>query len=66
LKDAQNLRGIAVVGGEIYQACKVNAYVPEIGEAAVLINAMADMDDVHVLCTDLCELTLMEFVEHTA
>ena len=53
-----------VVGGEIYQACKINACVPELGDVSILINAKADTHDVHMLCTDLCELTVMEIVEH--
>ena len=54
----------SVVGGEIYQVCKVNVYVPEIGEVSVLIDAKADTHDVHLLCTDLCELTVMELMEN--
>ena len=53
----------AVVGGEVYQACKVNVYVPDVGEVSIIINVKADTRDVHMLCTDLCELTVMELVE---
>jgi len=54
----------SVVGGEIYQVCKVNVYVPEIGDVSILIDAKADTHDVHLLCTDLCELTVMELMEN--
>jgi hypothetical protein len=53
----------AVVDGEIYQVCKVNVFIPDVGNISVLINAKADTHDFHMLCTDLSELTVMELVE---
>ena len=52
-----------VVKGDIYQSCKVNVFLPEIGEASILIDVKADTHDLHMLCTDLSELTVMETVE---
>jgi len=52
-----------VVNGEFYSACKVNAYVSEVGEVSVLINVKAGTRDVHFLCSDLVELTVFELVE---
>jgi len=52
-----------VVGGEIYLSCKVNGYVPEIGEVCILINVKAGTNDVHFLCSDLVELSVFELVE---
>jgi hypothetical protein len=54
----------AVVNGEVYQVCKVNVYVADVGDVSILINAKADTRDVHMLCTDLSELTVMELVEN--
>jgi len=52
-----------VVDGEFYSACKINAYVSEVGEVCVLINVKAGTRDVHFLCSDLVELTVFELVE---
>jgi len=51
------------VGGEIYLACKVIVYVPEVGEVSILINAQMGTSDVHFLCSDLVELSVFELVE---
>jgi len=53
-----------VVDGEIYQACKVNVYVAEIGDVSILIDVKADTRDVHMLCTDLTELSVWEIAVH--
>jgi hypothetical protein len=53
-----------VVDGEIYQASKVNVYLPEIGDVSIVVNVKADNRKVHLLCTDLTELTVGEIVEH--
>ncbi len=54
----------AVVDGEIYQVCKVNVFIPDVGNISVLINVKADTHAFHMLCTNLSELTVMELVEH--
>jgi len=53
-----------VVGGEVYQACKVNVFVPEIGDVSIVVNVKADTRDVHLLCTDLMEFSVGEIVEY--
>jgi len=52
-----------VVGGEIYGACKVIVYMPEVGEVAILVNVKAGTCDLHFLCSDLVELSVFELVE---
>jgi len=52
-----------VVNGEIYLACKVNVYVPEVGDVCILVNVKAGTDDLHYLCSDLVELSVFELVE---
>jgi len=52
-----------VVDGELYSACKVNAYVSEVGAVCVLINVKVGTNDVHFLCSDLVELSVFELVE---
>jgi hypothetical protein len=40
--------------GQIYQTMKVMAYIPSLKEnVSIVINAKADTNDTHVLCTDL-------------
>jgi DDE superfamily endonuclease len=40
--------------GQIYQTMKVMAYIPSLKEnVSIVINAKADTNDIHVLCTDL-------------
>jgi len=53
-----------VVGGDIYQTSKVNVYVPEIGDVSIVVDVKADTRDVHMLCSDLSELSVGEIVEH--
>ena len=52
-----------VVNGEIYLACKVNVYIPEIGEVCIFINVKVGTNDLHFLCSDLVELSVFELVE---
>ena len=52
-----------VVNGEIYSACSVVVYIPEIGNVLILINVKAGTDDLHYLCSDLLELSVFELVE---
>ena len=53
-----------VVGGDIYQTSKVNVYVPEIGDVSIVVDVKVDTRDVHMLCSDLSELSVGEIVEH--
>jgi hypothetical protein len=53
-----------VVGGDIYQTSKVNVYVPEVGDVSIVVDVKADTRDVHMLCSDLSELSVGEIVEH--
>jgi len=53
-----------VVDGEIYQASKVDVFIPKIGYASIVINVKATTRDVHLLCTDLTDCSLQEIVKH--
>jgi len=51
-----------VVGGELYQACKVEVYLPKVGDVSIFVNVKAGTDDVHLLCTDLVGCGVGELV----
>lgn len=53
-----------VIDGEIYQACKVDAFVPKLGNVSIVINCRAGTEDVHILCTDLTDCSTEEIVKH--
>jgi DDE superfamily endonuclease len=53
-----------VIDDEIYQACKVDAFVPKLGNVSIVINCRAGTEDVHVLCTDLMDCSTVEIVRH--
>jgi len=53
-----------VVDGEIYQACKVEVFIPKIGKASIVIDVKADTKDTHTLCTDLLDCSVEEIVGH--
>jgi hypothetical protein len=50
------------VGGEYYQACKVEVYMPKVGMVSVVVNVKAGTRDVHLLCTDLVGLGVGDVV----
>jgi hypothetical protein len=52
------------VGGEIYQACKVDAYMPRVGHVSIVVNVKAGTKDVHLLCTDMVGLGVGDLVGH--
>lgn len=52
-----------VVDGWIYSACKVTVYMPGVGEVAIVVNVKAGTDDLHFLCSDFVELSVLELVE---
>lgn len=54
-----------VVDGEIYQASKVDVFIPKIGYASIVIDVKATTKDVHLLCTDLTGCSLEEIVQHS-
>jgi hypothetical protein len=54
----------AVVGGELYQACKVEVTMPKVGDVSVLVNVKADTRDVHLLCTDMVGCDVGELLGH--
>jgi hypothetical protein len=53
-----------VIDGEIYQACRVDAFVPKLGNVSIVINCRAGTNDVHILCTDLTDCSDEEIVKH--
>lgn len=53
-----------VVDGEIYQAVKVDAFIPSLGSVSTVINVKAGTKDVHLLCTDLTECSAEDIVRH--
>ena len=53
-----------VVNGELFQACKVDVFIPKIGDASIIINVKAETKDIHLLCTDLVELGVEMIVGH--
>jgi len=52
-----------LVNGALYLVCKVNVYIPKIGSVALLFNVKVGTSDLHVLCSDFVELSLLELVE---
>jgi hypothetical protein len=52
------------VGGELYQACKAEVYMPKIGDVSVVADVKAGTDDVHLLCSDLVGLGVGELLGH--
>jgi len=53
-----------VVGGELYQACKVDVYLPRIGDVSVVADVKVGTDDVHLLCTDMVGCGVGELLGH--
>ena len=53
-----------VVDGEIYQAVKVDAFVPSLGSVSIVIDVKADTRDIHLLCTDLMKCSAEDIVRH--
>jgi len=41
------------MNGELYQACKVDVYMPKIGGVSIIADVKVGTNDVHLLCTDL-------------
>jgi len=53
-----------IVDGEMYQACKVDVFMPKIGYVSIVVNVRADSKDTHLLCTDLVGCSVEEIVKH--
>jgi len=51
------------IGGEIYQACKVDVFTKKLGSVSIIVNVKADTNDIHILCTDM-KATTREIVRH--
>ena len=52
------------VGFEMFQACKVEVFLPKIGYVSIVVNMKAESKDVHLLCTDLIGSSVEEIVKH--
>jgi len=52
------------VGGEIYQACKLDVYMPKIGDVSIVADVKTGTNDVHLLCTDLVGCGVGELLGH--
>ncbi len=53
-----------VVNAELFQACKVNVFIPKIGDASIVINVKAQTKDTHLLCTNMVDCGVEEIVGH--
>jgi hypothetical protein len=53
-----------IVGGEVYNACQLQVFVPKIGNACFVVDVKADTKDVHLLTTNLAGASLEELVGH--
>ena len=53
-----------IVSGELFQACKVDVFVPKIGDVSIVIDVKAQTKDTHLLCTDLVGCSVEEVVGH--
>jgi hypothetical protein len=53
-----------IVDGEMYQACKVDLFMPKIGYVSIVVNVKSDTKDTYLLCTDLVGCNVEEIVKH--
>ena len=53
-----------IVHGELFQACKVEVFVPKIGDASIVVDVRVQTKDTHLLCTDLVGCSVEEIVRH--
>jgi hypothetical protein len=53
-----------IVNGELFQACKVDVFMPKIGDVSIVVNVKTQTKDTHLLCTDLVECSVEEIVGH--
>jgi hypothetical protein len=52
------------VRGELFQACKVDVFMPKIGDVSIVVNVKAQTKDTHLLCTDMVDCRVEEIVGH--
>jgi len=43
------------VSGELFQGCKVDVFMPKVGDVSIVVNVKSQTKDIHLLCTDLVE-----------
>jgi hypothetical protein len=53
-----------IVKGELFQACKVDVFMPKIGDVSIVVNVKTQTKDTHLLCTDLVDCSIEEIVGH--
>ena len=53
-----------IVNGELFHACKVDVFMPKIGDVSIVVNVRAQTKDTHLLCTDLVDCSVEEIVGH--
>jgi hypothetical protein len=53
-----------IVNGELFQACKVDVFMPKIGDVSIVVNVKAHTKDTHLLCTNMVDLGVEEIVGH--
>jgi hypothetical protein len=53
-----------IVKGELFQACKVDVFMPKIGDVSIVVNVKTQTKDTHLLCTDLVDCSVEEIVGH--
>jgi hypothetical protein len=51
-----------LVEGDLFQVCKVEVFLPKIGDVSIVVNVKADTKDGHLLCTDLVGSSVEEIV----
>jgi hypothetical protein len=53
-----------IVNGELFQACKLDVFMPKIGDVSIVVNVKAQTKDTHLLCTNLVKSCVEEIVTH--
>ena len=53
-----------IVNGELFQACKVDVFMPKIGDVSIVVNVRVQTKDTHLLCTNLVDCGVEEIVGH--
>ena len=53
-----------IVNGELFHACKVDVFMPKIGDVSIVVNVRVHTKDTHLLCTDLVDCSVEEIVGH--
>ena len=53
-----------IVNGELFHACKVDVFMPKIGDVSIVVNVKSQTKDTHLLCTDLVNCGVEEIVGH--